>query len=134
MFMLTARYDRSAALGDAACAIQGKDVAWRLEGWQWRRVERRLGVAFAELRDPTDVLIRYKALDSSLEAAVMFGSEINVEFLPDDHPSRQSDVMTPAKFLIVSRYGKTLFSSRMAQGIMLHPEQTVTVQASMVAS
>lgn len=128
MTVLTARYGRSAVVGNTICTIQSKDLTWRLEGWQWRRVEwRPSGRAFAELRDPAGALIRRKALDNIEALASSLGSEINVEFLPEDHPSRQSDVMTPARFTIVDRAGVVLFVSDVQQTVMLDPSMVIRV-------
>lgn len=127
MTVLTARYGRSAVVGNAVCTIQSKDFTWRLDGWQWRRVEwLPAGRAYAELRDPAGALIRRKALDN-IEALASLGAELNVEFTPHDHPTRQGDVMTPARFSIVDRTGTLLFSSRVEQVVMLDPDMTIQV-------
>lgn len=127
MATFTASYDRGGILGDATCIIQGKDSAWRLEGWQWRRFEQRLGRAYAELRDPAGALIRRKEINASQEAALTLGSQVSVEFTPDDHPTGQGDVMTPARFSIVNRYGKVLLNSELGRVVMLGPEQILTI-------
>lgn len=66
----------------------------------------------------------------ALEQLASEGEQFSVDFTPDDHPSTQKDVMTPAAFQVVGSAGDILFSSRLEQIILLDPDMTIVVSMS----
>lgn len=127
MAVLKARYTRSGVFNTDLVTIEHESAFWRFEFRQWWKASSSPIVqVFAELRDAGGALIRRKKL-TNIEDLASLDTQVSVEFTPQDHPVGQDKTMTPARFSIVDRAGRMLFSSQVEQVVMLDPDMTIQV-------
>lgn len=132
MAVLKARYTRSGIFNTDLVTIEHESAYWRFEFRQWWKTSSSpITQVFAELRDDGGTIIRRKKLTNIKDLASL-DTQVNVEFTPQDHPVGQGKTMMPARFLIVDRAGRLLFSRQVEQVVMLDPD--MTIQVSMAVS